>query len=76
MTDPITYELHQHAEVWLDARLAHRMRSRMDERGWTFNDLQALTGIPAQTLKTYLCGGKVVPLLRFNRICDVLCLCE
>lgn len=76
MTDPITYELHQHAEEWLDATMARRMRERMDERGWTFNDLGAQTGIPAQTLKVYLCGGASVPLLRFNRICDVLCLCE
>jgi len=76
MTDPITYEPHQHAEEWLDNEMARRMRYRMDSLGWTYADLQAETGIPAQTLKQYLAGGKVVPLLRYNEICFALCLCE
>lgn len=76
MTDPINYEIRQHDEVWLDNTMSHRMRTRMDERGMTLAGLSAETGIPLQTLRTYLCGGATVPTLRFNTICDVLCLCE
>lgn len=75
MADP-DYEPNKGGEAWINITLAQRMTERKDSMRLTIAELAEKTNIPMPTLKRILCGNVTVPVERFNRLCDVLNLCE